>query len=102
MLTYAQGKHVLLEKPRSTSIDSSDRILSAAKQAGMTLLIGHQTRFSPMYATMRCLIDSGRPGERRYILLDLWRRPNRSGSDGRRLDPARVGNSILEEPVHSF
>src|SRR5437660_589037 len=69
---------------------------------GVTLLIGHEMRFSPMYATIRKLIDSGRLGEPRYILIDLWRRPYRSGSDGWRLDPARVGNWILEEPVHYF
>jgi myo-inositol 2-dehydrogenase/D-chiro-inositol 1-dehydrogenase len=95
-------KHVLLEKPMSTSIESCDRILQAARRAGVTLLIGHEMRFSPMYATMRRLIDSGRLGDPRYILIDLWRRPYRSGSDGWRLDPVRVGNWILEEPVHYF
>jgi myo-inositol 2-dehydrogenase/D-chiro-inositol 1-dehydrogenase len=59
-------------------------------------------RFSPMYATIRRLIDAGRLGAPRYILIDLWRRPYRAGSDGWRLDPARVGNWILEEPVHYF
>src|SRR5215471_13569473 len=41
-----QGKHVLLEKPMSTSIASCDRILEAARQMGVTLLIGHEMRFS--------------------------------------------------------
>ncbi len=96
------GKHVLLEKPMSTSIESCDRILEAARKANVRLLIGHEMRFSPLYATIRHLIDSGRLGEPRYVLIDLWRRPYRSGSDGWRLDPARVGNWILEEPVHLF
>ncbi|HWB83796.1 MAG TPA: Gfo/Idh/MocA family oxidoreductase [Bryobacteraceae bacterium] len=96
------GKHVLLEKPMSTSTESCDRILEAARKAGVRLLIGHEMRFSPLYATIRQLIDSGRIGEPRYVLIDLWRRPYRSGSDGWRLDPARVGNWILEEPVHYF
>jgi myo-inositol 2-dehydrogenase/D-chiro-inositol 1-dehydrogenase len=96
------GKHVLLEKPMSTSIDSCDRILEAARKAGVLLLIGHEMRFSPLYATVRRVIESGRLGEPRYILMDLWRRPYRSGSNGWRLDPARVGNWILEEPVHFF
>jgi myo-inositol 2-dehydrogenase / D-chiro-inositol 1-dehydrogenase len=97
-----QGKHVLLEKPMSTSIDSCDRILEAARKAGVRLLIGHEMRFSPLYATVRRVIESGRLGEPRYILMDLWRRPYRSGSGGWRLDPGRVGNWILEEPVHFF
>jgi myo-inositol 2-dehydrogenase/D-chiro-inositol 1-dehydrogenase len=102
LAAIGHGKHVLLEKPMSTSIASCDRILAAARQAGVTLLIGHEMRSSPMYATMRRIIDSGRLGEPRYILIDLWRRPYRTGSDGWRLDPARVGNWILEEPVHFF
>jgi myo-inositol 2-dehydrogenase/D-chiro-inositol 1-dehydrogenase len=36
------------------------------------------------------------------VLIDLWRRPYRSGSDGWRLDRERVGNWTLEEPVHFF
>lgn len=96
------GKHVLLEKPMSTSIESCDRILEAAHKAGVHLLIGHEMRFSPMYATIHRLIEGGKLGEPRYLLIDLWRRPYRSGSDGWRLDPARVGNWILEEPVHLF
>ena len=56
------GKHVLLEKPMSTSIESCDRILEAAHKAGVRLLIGHEMRFSPLYATIRHLIDSGRLG----------------------------------------
>jgi myo-inositol 2-dehydrogenase/D-chiro-inositol 1-dehydrogenase len=97
-----QGRHVLLEKPMSTSTESCDRIVEAARKAGVRLLIGHEMRFSPLYATIRQLIDSGRLGEPRYVLIDLWRRPYRSGADGWRLDPARVGNWILEEPVHYF
>ncbi|HKE23928.1 MAG TPA: Gfo/Idh/MocA family oxidoreductase [Bryobacteraceae bacterium] len=97
-----RGKHVVLEKPMSTSTDSCDRILEAARQAGVRLLVGHEMRFSPLYAAIRHLIETGRLGEPRYVLIDLWRRPYRSGSDGWRLDPARVGNWILEEPVHYF
>ena len=96
------GRHVLLEKPMSTGIASCDRILQAAKKAGRRLLIGHEMRFSAMYARMRDLIDSGQLGEPRYVLVDLWRRPYRSGSHGWRLDPTRVGNWTLEEPVHYF
>jgi len=96
------GKHVLLEKPMATSIEACDRILAAASRARRLLLVGHEMRFAEMYRTMRAMIDSGRLGKPRYVLIDLWRRPYRPGADGWRLDPARVGNWILEEPVHFF
>jgi myo-inositol 2-dehydrogenase/D-chiro-inositol 1-dehydrogenase len=98
----AAGKHVLLEKPMATSVEACDRILAAASRAQRLLLVGHEMRFAEMYRTMRVLIDSGRLGKPRYVLIDLWRRPYRPGADGWRLDPARVGNWILEEPVHFF
>jgi myo-inositol 2-dehydrogenase/D-chiro-inositol 1-dehydrogenase len=36
------------------------------------------------------------------MLIELWRRPYRLGADGWRYDIGRVGNWILEEPIHFF
>jgi myo-inositol 2-dehydrogenase/D-chiro-inositol 1-dehydrogenase len=96
------GKHVLLEKPMATSIESCDRIMEAARRSGRLLLIGHEMRFSPLYTRMQEILRSGEIGAPRYMLVDLWRRPYRPGSDEWRMDPARVGNWTLEEPVHFF
>jgi myo-inositol 2-dehydrogenase/D-chiro-inositol 1-dehydrogenase len=35
-------------------------------------------------------------------MIELWRRPYRQGSDGWRYDVNRVGDWILEEPIHFF
>ena len=99
---FQAGCHVLLEKPMSTTIASCDRIIEASRAANRILLVGHTMRFSGMYGEVRRLIDSGRLGDLRYVIIDLWRRPYRRGADGWRLDPKRVGNWILEEPVHFF
>jgi myo-inositol 2-dehydrogenase/D-chiro-inositol 1-dehydrogenase len=96
------GKHVLLEKPMATTVDACDGIIAAATRNGRVLLVGHEMRFSGMYARVRELIDAGRIGEPQYVLADLWRRPYRPGSGGWRLDRERVGNWTLEEPVHFF
>ena len=97
-----KGKHVLLEKPMSTSVASCDRIIEAAQKAGRILLVGHEMRSSAMYLEMRRLIASGALGKPRYVLVDLWRRPYRPGRNGWRRDPERVGSWTLEEPVHFF
>jgi myo-inositol 2-dehydrogenase/D-chiro-inositol 1-dehydrogenase len=96
------GRHVVLEKPMATTVAACDAIIAAARDNDRLLLVGHEMRFSGMYGRIRQLIDEGRVGEPRYILADLWRRPYRPGSDGWRLDRARVGNWTLEEPVHFF
>lgn len=96
------GKHVLLEKPMSTGVESCTRILRAAREAGRILLVGHEMRFSPVWDRVRALVEAGELGDVRSVLIDLWRRPYRPGADGWRSDPARVGNWTLEEPVHYF
>ncbi len=99
---FEKGKHVLLEKPMATSIAACDRMIEASKAAGKVLLIGHEMRFSGLHGEVRRILDSGRLGDLRYVIIDLWRRPYRKGAGGWRWDPQRVGNWILEEPVHFF
>jgi myo-inositol 2-dehydrogenase / D-chiro-inositol 1-dehydrogenase len=94
------GKHVLLEKPMAPSVAACDRILDAARRHGGILYVGHELRLSVQYGRIREIVRSGRIGEPRYVSVDLWRRPYRPGRDGWRSDPNRVGNWILEEPVH--
>ncbi len=48
------------------------------------------------------MIDRGAIGEPQYCLIELWRKPYRLGSNGWRYDISRVGNWILEEPIHFF
>lgn len=96
------GKHVLLEKPMSTSVAACDRILETARRSQKLLLVGHEMRFSPLYVRIRELIEAGQIGEPRYVLVDLWRRPYRPGAGEWRIDPERVGSWTLEEPVHYF
>ncbi len=98
----AAGKHVLLEKPMATSVAGCDRILEAAARYQRLVLVGHELHFSPLYAAMRRLIAEGKIGCPRYVLVDLWRRPYRPGSENWKQDPGRVGSWILEEPVHYF
>lgn len=51
---------------------------------------------------MRRLIDEGLIGAPQYLLVELSRKPYRLGADGWRYDIERVGNWILEEPIHFF
>src|SRR5690606_8803614 len=41
-------------------------------------------------------------GTPQYVVVELSRRPYRLGADGWRFDLSRVGNWILEEPIHFF
>ena len=43
----ARGVHVLVEKPIASSVDEGREIITAARRAGVTLMVGHVERFNP-------------------------------------------------------
>lgn len=56
------GKDVFLEKPIATSLDGADRVIAAARNAGIRLQIGFQRRYDPAYAEAQKLVSSGALG----------------------------------------
>lgn len=96
------GRHLLLEKPMALSVEACDRLNAAAAKSGKLLAIGHEFRLSSLWGKVKEMIDAGEIGEPSYALIELWRRPYRLGAEGWRYDINRVGNWILEEPIHFF
>src|SRR5471030_2827924 len=43
----ARGVHVMVEKPIASSVEEGREIISAARHAGLTLMVGHVERFNP-------------------------------------------------------
>ena len=96
------GKHLLLEKPMAANLAHCDELIKLAGQQRRLLAIGHEFRLSSLWGKVKAMIDSGAIGEPQYALIELWRNPYRQGAGGWRYDIARVGNWILEEPIHFF
>lgn len=61
--SFAADKHVVLEKPMSTTVASCDRILAAAKQAGTVFMVAEQAHYWPDVVRVRQLIQDGALGE---------------------------------------
>lgn len=57
------GKHVLIEKPMTTSLAEIARIEAAAKAKGVKVMEGFMYRFHPQHAKVQQLIDSGLIGD---------------------------------------
>jgi predicted dehydrogenase len=58
------GKDVFVEKPVATSLEGADRVIAAARDAGVRLQVGFQRRYDSAYAEARKLVsggDLGRP-----------------------------------------
>ena len=57
------GKNVLVEKPMALSTEDAERMLTEAKQRGVTLGICHQNRFNPPVRQLHKALDDGRFGK---------------------------------------
>lgn len=98
----ASGRHLLLEKPMALRLEHCDELIALAKKGGRVLAIGHEFRLSSLWGRMKEMVEAGAVGEPLYLLIELWRRPYRQGSEGWRYKIDRVGNWALEEPIHFF
>lgn len=96
------GKHLLLEKPMALRLDHCEQLLDLARAKSLMIAVGHELRLSSLWGGVRRLIDQGEIGNVQHVLIELSRFPYRQGSEGWRYDIDRVGNWILEEPIHFF
>ena len=96
------GKHLLLEKPMALSLGQCEELIRLGAEKNVLLAIGHEFRLSSLWGKVKEMIDAGAIGDPLYALIELWRNPYRTGADGWRYQLDRVGNWILEEPIHFF
>ncbi len=57
------GKHVLVEKPMTTSTAEADRIVSRVRDTGLKLQVAYNHRWLPVYYHAHSLIKSGEIGD---------------------------------------
>jgi predicted dehydrogenase len=63
------GKHLLVEKPIDISLEAADRLIDAARSAGVSLAVVSQHRFDPGVVALRRLLADGALG--RVVLGDI-------------------------------
>jgi predicted dehydrogenase len=56
------GKDVFVEKPIAQSLDGADRVIAAARDAGVRLQVGFQRRYDAPYVEARKLVTGGSLG----------------------------------------
>jgi predicted dehydrogenase len=56
------GKHVLVEKPLAANLDQADRMIVAADEAGVVLMVAENVRFNAVYLKIRQLLQDGTIG----------------------------------------
>jgi UDP-N-acetyl-2-amino-2-deoxyglucuronate dehydrogenase len=55
----AAGKHLVVEKPIDVTLAAADRLINAARAAGIVMTVISQHRFDPGLAELRRLLDEG-------------------------------------------
>jgi len=73
-----QGKHVLVEKPLTTSVAEAQELIELAERQGRVLMVGHTFLYSPAVNELRKLIQAGDLGkiycvEAERVNLGLYR-----------------------------
>ncbi len=89
------GKHVFVEKPLATRLDDAERMLAAARKAGLILMPGHILRFETKYATVKEQLASGRLGR----IVSIYARRNRPKWQGAIYKRTPL---VLETAIHDI
>ncbi|MEJ8278288.1 Gfo/Idh/MocA family protein [Pseudonocardia spirodelae] len=61
------GRHVLVEKPLTTSVADAERLVDLARRAGVHLMTGHTFEYNPAVRKLREIVRSGALGRTLYI-----------------------------------
>jgi UDP-N-acetyl-2-amino-2-deoxyglucuronate dehydrogenase len=66
------GRHVVIEKPASTSPEGTAQIVEAVKKAGVKSVVSCVLRWNPQFKTIRAMLDDGKLGDLIYAEADYW------------------------------
>jgi predicted dehydrogenase len=63
---FRAGKHVLVEKPMTSTVQESEKLLEAAAKANRTLMVDHTFIYTPAVIKIKELVTSGAMGQLLY------------------------------------
>jgi len=99
------GLHVIVEKPMALDSDDCDRMLAAAREAGVLLSIVSQRRWYEPVRRVKGAIDEGRIGEPGLATVQVlgWRGPDYYAMDAWRGTVEGEGGGVLvNQAVHQI
>lgn len=85
------GKHVLVEKPMSVTLEEAIDMVQVSKQTNRMLSVGFQPRYDPNMKTIQNIVQSGQLGKVYYVETGGGRRRGIPGGTFIRKDLAGAG-----------
>jgi len=96
------GKHVLCEKPMTTSVAEALAMAAAAREAQRQLMVGQICRFAPGFVAAKRIVDSGEIGRLFFIESEYAHNyGHAAGHRNWRKDPTRPRNAFLGGACHA-
>ena len=63
LAALSAGKHVLCEKPMTTSIEDAATVVQKVRETGLTFMMCHNYRFTPQFVRLKEVLDTGILGD---------------------------------------
>ena len=95
------GKHVLCEKPFTTSAARAQELYALAEEKGLFLMEGFWIRFLPVLQKMQGLITEGKLGEIRYIRSE-YGFVAKGDRKVRKFNPQLGGGALLDIGIYNL
>lgn len=96
------GKHVLVEKPIARNLEEADAMITAARAAGVILMVGHNQRYAAARVTAQRLVAEGAIGDVYMMRTDHQQWVNMP-PDAWRNDPEKLGGgAVADSGIHSL
>ncbi len=90
------GKHVLVEKPMSLTLEQAQQVFEVAKTNKCFCTEALWTKFSPVHKALMQQLSSGRIGEVRHINANFGFAVDQSNPEQRLLNPQHAGGALLD------
>jgi predicted dehydrogenase len=108
MMAFDAGKPVYVEKPMSVDAASASRMVKAAKEKNLKLVVAHYRNAQPLFNGIKQLLNEKVIGDIRFVKSELYK-PSLSASEleipknAWRVDPAIAGGGLFNDLApHQF
>jgi predicted dehydrogenase len=98
VLAAKAGKHVLVEKPMARDVDEARRMVSAAREAGVSLCVAYRRRLFPQVVEALRLVEAGAIGQ--VVCVRTHYSGNMEIDSGAWRGDAEIGGALMEMACH--